>query len=187
MTIGDRIKAARKKAGMTQAELANRLGISYVGISQWENNLRNPKIGTLKKIADALGVPLGELSGLDDAVDSLSKSGLSLEDVSEEMSVPLDTLRHVLDNDEIPSDFVQKVASVATALSSELERDTRRLTRAFFALNYVGQQKAIERVEELTEIPKYQRQPPQDTPATPSEGSDHAPPETPSEGPQEGK
>lgn len=56
MTTGERIRDARKNANMTQAELAQKLGISYVGVSQWENGLRQPKYETLKKIADAIGV-----------------------------------------------------------------------------------------------------------------------------------
>ena len=61
MTTGQRIKAARKAAGITQAELADRLGISYVGVSQWENDLRNPKIETLQRIATALEIPVWQL------------------------------------------------------------------------------------------------------------------------------
>lgn len=56
MTIGQRIKAARLSAGMTQQELADKLGISFVGVSQWENDKRNPKRETLDKIAKVLGV-----------------------------------------------------------------------------------------------------------------------------------
>ena len=61
MTTGDRIKDARKKRGWTQAELADKLGISYVGVSQWENNQRNPKLETLRQIANALEVPVSSL------------------------------------------------------------------------------------------------------------------------------
>lgn len=56
MTTGARIKAARKAAGMTQAELAAKLGISFQSVAQWENDLRNPKYETLQKIANALGI-----------------------------------------------------------------------------------------------------------------------------------
>lgn len=56
MTTGQRIRAARVKAHMTQAELADKLHTSYVVISQYENGKRNPKLETIKKIADALGV-----------------------------------------------------------------------------------------------------------------------------------
>lgn len=57
MTTGERIRNARKKAGLTQRELAEKLKISEQGISQWETGARNPKLGTIKEIADALDVP----------------------------------------------------------------------------------------------------------------------------------
>ena len=62
MTVGERIKAARKQAGMTQGELAEKLEISYVGVSQWESGRRNPKASTLARIAEVLDVPLGYLT-----------------------------------------------------------------------------------------------------------------------------
>lgn len=61
MTIGESIKAARKKAGLTQKALADRLGIPYQGISQYERGTRNPKPETLGRIASALGITLEEL------------------------------------------------------------------------------------------------------------------------------
>lgn len=69
MTTGQLIRAARKRAKMTQTELAEKLGISYVGVSQWENGIRNPKHETMQKIADALGISLSELVGMNPAVD----------------------------------------------------------------------------------------------------------------------
>ena len=56
MTTGDRIKEARKQAGLSQKELADKLGISFQTLAQWETGKRNPKYDTLKRIADALGV-----------------------------------------------------------------------------------------------------------------------------------
>ena len=56
MTTGELIKDARKKAGLTQKELGEKLGISYQTIAQWENNLRNPKQETLQRIANALNI-----------------------------------------------------------------------------------------------------------------------------------
>ena len=71
MTTGQLIKAARKKKKMTQAELAEKLNISYVGVSQWENGVRNPKYDTIRKIADALGVDWSELVPPEDRVRML--------------------------------------------------------------------------------------------------------------------
>lgn len=66
MQISERIKAARKKAGLTQRQLGEKMGISYQAVSQWENDLRNPKIETLRAIANALEVPLRDLISVED-------------------------------------------------------------------------------------------------------------------------
>lgn len=61
MPNGELIKAARQKAGMKQAELASKLGLPQQSISQWERNVRNPKIESLEKIATALEIDVDEL------------------------------------------------------------------------------------------------------------------------------
>lgn len=54
--IGGKIKDTRKRVGMTQTEVAEKMGVSYQTVAQWENGLRNPKPESVKRIADALGV-----------------------------------------------------------------------------------------------------------------------------------
>lgn len=61
MTTGQLIKEARKRTGMTQKQLAEKLGISYVNISQLENEQRAPKYDTIQRIAAALDVEWTEL------------------------------------------------------------------------------------------------------------------------------
>lgn len=61
MTVGELIRAERKKKGWTQSELAERLGISYVGVAQWENGSRNPKLETRQRIAVAMDIDLVRL------------------------------------------------------------------------------------------------------------------------------
>ena len=60
-SYGARIKAARKKAGLKQKEVAAKMGINERGFSQWESNKRTPILKTLSKIADAFGCEVGEL------------------------------------------------------------------------------------------------------------------------------
>lgn len=55
-TIGGRLRSAREAAGISQADIARKLGISRAAISQWEANDTNPDIGRFGAIADAYGV-----------------------------------------------------------------------------------------------------------------------------------
>ena len=68
-TTGQRIRMARERAGMKQRDLADKLGVSYVNVSQWERDTRNPKYSTLQKISDAVGISVTFLLGLESAAD----------------------------------------------------------------------------------------------------------------------
>lgn len=85
MTTGQLIKKARKKAGMTQKQLAEKLGISYVNISQLENDQRTPKYKTVLSMAAALGVEWEDLVPADEqgaiiAAHVIEKAGLTVRD-----------------------------------------------------------------------------------------------------------
>lgn len=79
---GELIRKARKQKGMTQRELAHKLGISPVGIVQWEKNRRNPKFETRKKIADALDIDITELMLDDEKANFINTHGSSEERTS---------------------------------------------------------------------------------------------------------
>ena len=64
-TFADRLKAIRESRGLTQDALADRVKTSKQVISRYENGDRIPKITMAQKLADALNVPLKELSGDD--------------------------------------------------------------------------------------------------------------------------
>lgn len=61
INLGKRIKEFRKIRGLTQKQLAEKLGVTTITIQNYENNRREPNIETLKKIADALEVPMYDL------------------------------------------------------------------------------------------------------------------------------
>ena len=61
MTVGEQIKKYRKKAGLSQRELGEKLGVSQQHIAQYESGKRTPKIENLNKIADALKLSLNDL------------------------------------------------------------------------------------------------------------------------------
>ncbi len=52
--VGERIAALRRKENMTQADLADRLGISYQAVSSWERGATMPDIGKLVELARIL-------------------------------------------------------------------------------------------------------------------------------------
>ena len=59
--IAENITGLRKKSGMTQAELANRLDFTDKAVSKWERGLSLPDAPTLKELADLFGVDVNYL------------------------------------------------------------------------------------------------------------------------------
>jgi transcriptional regulator with XRE-family HTH domain len=62
MSIGDNIRVCRSKIGMTQDELAKRVGITRNYISDLENDRYVPSVKTLSKIAKVLNMNLDFLT-----------------------------------------------------------------------------------------------------------------------------
>jgi len=61
MTQGERVKTARKAAGISQAALAEKIGVSELTIIRLEKGRREARMGELEKIAAACNVPLSDL------------------------------------------------------------------------------------------------------------------------------
>ena len=57
-TLGDRLAAGREAAGMTQGQLAQRLGVRAKTLRDWENDLSEPRANRLQMLAALLGVSL---------------------------------------------------------------------------------------------------------------------------------
>ena len=71
-SIGANIKAARKKIGMTQEELASQLGVTAQAVSRWESETGMPDISMVVPIARTLSVSTDTLFGLaQETYDSL--------------------------------------------------------------------------------------------------------------------
>lgn len=56
--IGSNIRMVRNAMGISQTELANRVGSDKSAISRYENGTQRPSLETLMRVADALGVDL---------------------------------------------------------------------------------------------------------------------------------
>lgn len=60
-TFGTWIAELRKQQGMTQLELAGKLGVTDKAVSKWERDLSCPDIHSLPALAEALGVTVEDL------------------------------------------------------------------------------------------------------------------------------
>ena len=63
-TLGKRIVSHRKRLGLTQDQLAERLGVTAQAVSKWENDLSCPDITTLPKLAEIFGTSTDALLGI---------------------------------------------------------------------------------------------------------------------------
>lgn len=178
MTTGQRIKAARKAAGMTQKELGDKLGLSFQSIAQWENDLRNPKMETLERIADALDVPLSEICSKD-----LLKNYEILKRHREDHQKTLDTFEQfvlALRQQEAIKVLGGKYIEKFVVALNDLNMDGR-----WRVVNH-----AVDYAHDLAKIPEYQREQPETAPqssSAPQEGTDTTPPPNAPETPENGE
>ena len=61
ISLGEKIRDYRKKAGLSQEQLAEELNVSRQAITKWETNKGVPDISNLIAISDEFGVTLDEL------------------------------------------------------------------------------------------------------------------------------
>lgn len=98
MTIGERIKMARKQKGLTQAELGLAVGVQEITIRKYELGKRQPRIEKLQDIADVLGVSLNSLltsTESEDTPEGDLVGILNLSGISDAIKLPSDTIKTV--------------------------------------------------------------------------------------------
>lgn len=61
MTIGERIKEERTKAGLSQEQLAGKLGVSRSAVAKWESENGIPDIDNLITLSDMFSITIDEL------------------------------------------------------------------------------------------------------------------------------
>jgi transcriptional regulator with XRE-family HTH domain len=69
MDIGIRLQSVRKSKGLSQRELAKRVGVTNSTISLIEQNKVSPSISSLKKVLDGIPISLADFFTMDLAVD----------------------------------------------------------------------------------------------------------------------
>lgn len=131
------MRRARKEQKITQEKLAQILNVNRATISKYETGIIEPSISQLQTISSCLGVSFSKLAGskVSTAYDEGFKDGSEAEEWQ----------NHVIDELRKQEGYT----------GSEIEG---QLIAAFSHLNPSGQQEAVKRVEELTEVPRYQKE-----------------------------
>lgn len=157
--IGDRIKETRQARGITQSELARRVGLATVTIRQYENGSREPRLDTIKQIATALDVQpeyllTEKLHDLYNRVHPKSKR--------EDGKLTVDDLLKGGTFQDYVNDYAQ-LAEMVFGLGdyqSDMELYDNALKESILdvlsALNIRGKEAALRHLEELAQIPAYQ-------------------------------
>ena len=71
MTLGEKIKEARKQCGLSQEQLAEKMAVSRSAVAKWEANNGLPDVDNLKALAQLLNVSVDYLLDDGEAIDEL--------------------------------------------------------------------------------------------------------------------
>lgn len=129
MEIGNKIKQLRYNSGLTQEQLAIKLGISAQSVSKWENGITMPDITLLPLLATELGVTIDELFDL--TVDQRLGRIEKRLDIEEELSADIFKeyeifLSNQLDENE---DKTKILSLLAQLYYHRMEADSRRVSK----------------------------------------------------------
>lgn len=72
ITLGQLMQKKRKSAGLTQEQVAEKMGVKRATYAQYESDKRTPKPLTLKKIADALGCSMDVFTAYNEVFEDIA-------------------------------------------------------------------------------------------------------------------
>jgi len=95
-SLGKRIQAARKRLGLTQEQLAEKLGVSGQAVSKWESDISCPDITALPMLSDIFGISVDELlrgqTKQSESMELIQNTGKSLDEMF--LRIYVDVLDH---------------------------------------------------------------------------------------------
>lgn len=110
MTLGEKIRTLRKKAGLSQEALAEKLGVSRQAVSKWENDNGMPETEKLIAMAKLFDTSLDDLIGEEKSAPTSPAAEDSTQTRVDPTAVTLDVARSFLD---YQSHRLQRVALAA--------------------------------------------------------------------------
>jgi transcriptional regulator with XRE-family HTH domain len=113
-SVGEKIRAQRIVRGLTQTDLADKLGITFQQLQKYENGSNRISAGRLKRIADILEIPVSFFfqgaSGKDVTAENINEGLRFLETAA---SVRLVRAFSEIENQNIRSSIVTLVEGIA--------------------------------------------------------------------------
>ncbi len=119
MTLHSRVKLARRYAGLSQAQLAQRLSVHRSAVTHWElSSKRNPNMAHLRLLAEVVKVQFewlatgrGEMALLTDALDTVAAADALLIEDELEMRLML-AFRDIPTKAKVPlTEIVEQLAA----------------------------------------------------------------------------
>lgn len=146
----DNFEKECKKIGKKPREIAKEVGIKTSTLSMWKTKGVTPKYGTIKKIADVLGIEWSTL------VSEEQKEQIVVERLHE---IEEDIKKQLKSIDEGSKELKKKEDEFFSRTDAcGIPRKDAAILLSVMQLNDEGKKEAIKRVDELTWIPKYQKQ-----------------------------
>ena len=87
-TFGSMIAELRREKGMTQAELAAKIGVTDKAVSKWERDLSFPDVNTIPRLAEIFNVTVDELM----QVKTDTKESRTTENISDIINIALKSI-----------------------------------------------------------------------------------------------
>lgn len=156
MTIGENIRKIRKEKNLTQSELAQKIGISYQQIGQYETGKRKPKKETLTKIAKALSVSVADLDPDTYFFDLTDKQRSVIELFAGTGTLATDI---AVKNAIGPATKAVLKQIKDGKFETDVEPGDEILLDYFHNMNDLGKDKVIDYAADIIENPKYKKDP----------------------------
>lgn len=117
MTLGNTLKSLRKRHGLTQEDLAKRLGTANSTISMYERDARVPDLDTMRVLAEIFSVDMNYLSGQSSPP---SKRGIKIPVFgSVAAGIPIEAITDIEDYEEISEDLAATGEFVALKIKGD--------------------------------------------------------------------
>lgn len=142
--FANQLMQLRLESGLTQAALAKELDVTQNAIFNWENEKREPNLDMIRKIAEYFNTSLVYLINGKEEFKTPPKF-VAFDEKGNKMET----------KDGKPPKFTEPSMSKEEAIAEVEAIELERLQTAYKRLNRRGKIKAVERVEELTEISRY--------------------------------